>query len=299
MTFLEEVGRDRVWKVETREEIDYYALTITDDEFELLQDFIVEETGILLNPAKRELVQNRLRPLLRERKLKTYGEYYEWLVRNQSLEEVLELIQSITTNKTEFFRNRFQIDYFRKTVVPHLVGLLDKNQEEVRIWSAGCSSGEEPYSLAICCLEEAPASYHRRFKIVASDIDRIILGRAREAVYASSRLDKLPPSLAERYFRPLGDDFRVTATARGMVEFAETNLKDDKTWPEGEFDIVFCRNVLIYMRQDIKRAIINKFHQVLKPEGYLFLGHSETLHGVEAPFEYLEPSIYRKETENQ
>ena len=278
------------------EDIDYYNLTISDDEFELLQDFIVEETGILLNPRKRELVQNRLRPLLRERQLKTYGEYYEWLVRHQSMDEVHELIQSITTNKTEFFRNRFQIDYFRRTVIPHLVQLLEKGEREsIRVWSAGCSSGEEPYSLAICCLEEAPGSYHRRFQLYASDIDRTILNRAKEGIYAASRLDKLAPALAEKYFRPSGEEFRAAATVRAMVEFQEANLVDVKTWPTGDFDVLFCRNVLIYMRQDIKRAIINKFHQVLKPGGYLFLGHSETLHGVEAPFEYLEPSIYRKE----
>jgi chemotaxis protein methyltransferase CheR len=282
--------------VKETENIDYYALTITDDEFELLQDFIVEETGILLNPRKRELVQNRLRPLLRERQLKTYGEYYEWLVRHQSMDEVHELIQSITTNKTEFFRNRFQIDYFRKSVIPHLVQMLENGQRaSIRIWSAGCSSGEEPYSLAICCLEEAPPRYQRQFQLFASDIDRTILDRAKVGIYAASRLDKVAPAQAEKYFRQTGDEFRAAATVRGMVEFHEANLVDQETWPTGEFDVLFCRNVLIYMRQDIKRAIINKFHQVLKPGGYLFLGHSETLHGVEAPFEYIEPSIYRKE----
>mgnify|MGYP001545587675 CR=1 FL=1 len=282
------------------ENIDYYALAITDDEFKLLQDFIVEETGILLNPRKRELVQNRLRPLLRERQLTTYGEYYEWLVRHQSMDEVHELIQSITTNKTEFFRNRFQIDYFRKSVIPQLVQVLENGQAtSIRIWSAGCSSGEEPYSLAICCLEEAPPRYQRQFQLFASDIDRTILDRAKEGIYAASRLDKLAPAQAEKYFRPAGEEFRAAATVRGMVEFQEANLVDKATWPAGEFDVLFCRNVLIYMRQDIKRAIINKFHQVLKPGGYLFLGHSETLHGVEAPFEYLEPSIYRKELESK
>ena len=276
--------------------VDYYSLNISDEEFSLLQDLIVQRTGIFINPAKRELLQNRLRPLLQKRGLRSYGQYYQWLIDEGDLQEIHELIQSITTNKTEFFRNEFQLEYFRGVVLPGFTEAMEKGESRsIELWSAGCSSGEEPYSLAICILETVPTQLHKRFRLIASDIDRQILERAQEGIYPSRSLEKLPKNLSQAYFRPYGKNYRAEATLRTMVEFRELNLSDVSGWPLAGLDVVFCRNVLIYMRQDIKRAIIKGFHRVLKPGGYLFLGHSETLHGIDAPLEYLEPSIYRKD----
>lgn len=282
--------------METDKTVDYFALEISDNEFSDLQKLIVHETGILLNPIKRTLVQNRLRPVLRAKKLKSYGEYYRWLINNSDRDELHEMICSITTNKTSFFRNPTQMQILRDVVAPKLNNIIHKRDDKkLRIWSAGCSSGEEPYSVAINCLETKPPVNLSSLKIMATDIDTNILAKARKASYTEKNIGDIEPSILKKYFLTDGPEVRVSPIIKNCVTFKEVNLALPSEWPEDSFDIIFCRNVLIYMRKDYKNLIIENFHRKLNDGGYLFLGHSETLHGMDLPMTFEGHSIFRKE----
>lgn len=277
--------------------VDYFALEISDSEFDDLQKLIVHETGILLNPVKRTLVQNRLRPVLRAKKLKSYGEYYRWLVKNSDRRELHEMICSITTNKTSFFRNPNHMRILRDEVVPKLNDIIHKRPDKrLKIWSAGCSSGEEPYSIAITCLEAKPPVNLSSLYITATDIDTHILDEARTAIYTEQSMGDIEPHIFKKYFIPRRAGMTVSSTIRNCVTFREVNLASPRNWPDDSFDIIFCRNVLIYMRKDYKNLIIENFHRKLNNGGYLFLGHSETLHGIDLPMTIEGHSIFRKES---
>lgn len=277
-------------------DIDYYALNISDDEFASFSDLVVRETGILLRPAKRELLMNRLRGILRSRGFTSYGEYYRWLLRHPHRQQLMELIESITTTKTEFYRYRPQIDWLRTHAVPDAVRALAQDPtKRYRVWSAGCSTGEEPYTLALILIDGLPALDCDRASVLASDINPRVLAAARAGRFRLDRMRQVPDALVEQHFRLDEDEYVAGPRIRRLLSFSEVNLVDDSTWPREVFDVIFCRNVLIYMPDEVKRTILTRFHDYLTPGGLLFVGHSETLHGVTAPYEYLAPSIYRKE----
>jgi len=281
--------------------IDYFALEISDNEFTDLQKLIVRETGILLNPAKRELIKNRLRPVLIAKELSSYGDYYKWLVNNSERRDLHELVCSITTNKTSFFRNPKQMELLKNEVVPELSKINSlTSKRKLKIWSAGCSSGEEAYSIAINCLEAKPAVNLSALSITATDIDSKILKKARIASYAPQKMKEVRQSIVDKYFMDKKNEnsntkLTLVSTVKSCVSFKEANLTTLDTWPEETFDIIFCRNVLIYMRKDYKINIIKNFYDKLNEGGYLFLGHSETLHGIDVPLSFKGHSMFRKE----
>jgi chemotaxis protein methyltransferase CheR len=285
--------------VRSEESIDYFALKMTDEEFAWFSKLVVRETGIRLNPAKRELLMNRIRGILRTRGFESYGDYYQWLLRHPFREEVVELIESITTNKTEFFRNDTHVALLRDTILPAYADQFkDGSRSRLAMWSAGCSTGEEPYSLAVLVRELVPHQYHAKVRILASDINTKALATARAGSYDEAGLRQVTSTLRGKYFTPgtTGGTWSVRNVVKDMVEFSEFNLVRSETWPPGPFDVVLCRNVLIYMDEDTKRDLIKKLGQWVDREGYLFLGHSETLHGVDVPLDYVGPSVYRKES---
>ena len=287
----------RFQEMKTENTVDYFALKISDKEFADLQQLIVSETGILLNPAKRTLVQNRLRSVLRAKKLNSYGEYYRWLVNNSDRDELHEMICSITTNKTSFFRNPTQMRILKDDIIPKLNEIVQKRPDKkLKIWSAGCSSGEEPYSIAISCLEATPPTNLSSLFITATDIDTNILEKARKAQYGEKSIGDIKPHILEKYFMPGSDKMTLSPIIRSCVTFEEVNLASPDDWPDDSFDIIFCRNVLIYMSKDYKNLIIKNFHRKLNSGGYLFLGHSETLHGMDLSMDFEGHSIFRKET---
>ena len=282
--------------MKTDNTIDYFALEITDNEFTDLQKLIVRETGILINPAKRALIQNRLRPVLSARKMTSYGEYYRWLQSHSDRNELHELVCSITTNKTSFFRNPRQMSILKDHILPELITAKKKStNSKLRIWSAGCSSGEEPYSIAIQCLEAEPPLMPYSLKILGSDIDSMILDKARKGEYPIGRVDGIDEEIVKKYFIRTNEELVTSPAIKSPIEFKEVNLANQDTWPKNNFDIIFCRNVLIYMSKDYKGKIVEGFNKKLNPGGYLFLGHSETLLGVDLPLTFEGHSIFRKE----
>jgi len=271
-------------------------------ELELLRTFIYEVAGISLSEAKKQLVRSRLQKRLRALGLETYREYFELVKREQGAgPETTELINCVTTNKTDFFREGHHFEFIRNTVVPEIARRRSVLQTSNRIlaWHAGCSTGEEPYTLGIT-LKEALASYPGwSYKQLASDIDTNVLSHAEQGIYAADRVAPVPGSLLNRYFlrnQSEGETlYKVRPELQEPITFRQVNLTADE-WPinhAARFDIIFCRNVIIYFDRATQQRLFERFQQRLKPGGYLFIGHSESLHGVTDAFENLGRTIYR------
>ncbi|HYD51787.1 MAG TPA: CheR family methyltransferase [Gemmatimonadaceae bacterium] len=266
---------------------------ITVAQFEALRALIYRETGISLSDAKRQLVESRLARRLRALELDDYGEYHDLLRREGSDAERRELVNCITTNKTSFFREPHHFTYLRDIVFPALSA-----GRRLRIWSAGCSTGEEPYTIAITALEHFGADAARRVQILATDIDTEVLARAERAVYDERTLGDLPPHVRHNWFlRGTGRSTglaRVRPEARALVEFRQLNLMSP-AWPlEDDLDVVFCRNVIIYFDAPTRLRLIERFVERLRPGGHLMLGHSEIVPPEVTSLESLRNTTFRK-----
>lgn len=269
------------------------GFAITDREFRLLRELIYAHTGISLSEHKRALVCARLARRLRHWKLTDYSAYYELLINDDPEErELMEMINAITTNKTDFFRESHHFQYLTEQVFPALRASRDRR---VRIWSAATSSGEEAYSLAITVCEALPLAEYD-VKILATDIDTNVLERAQRGVYPVESVMKVPEELRARYFqrgtRSNDGVARVKPELQSFVRFRRLNLIDE-TWPmQGPFDVIFCRNVLIYFDKDTQRRLLHRFAALLRPGAHLMLGHAEAIHGYETMFRAVGHSIY-------
>jgi chemotaxis protein methyltransferase CheR len=273
---------------------------ITDREFYQFRALVLQQTGIALGDSKRQLVCARLGKRLRYYGYSTFSQYYEHLAdRDPDGQELLRMINAITTNKTDFFREPHHFDFLRSRVLPSMVTATGTGAtRRLRIWSAGCSSGEEPYSVAVSVLEALPRPGAWDVKILASDIDTEMLAKGREAVYTEDRLSTIPVELRERYFlRGRGNReglVAVRSEVKELVAFRRINLRDD-SWPiRTQFDCIFCRNVIIYFDRALQEGLVTRFVELLKPGGYLFLGHSESLLGMRLGLKYAGNTIYQK-----
>ena len=241
------------------------ALTIL--ELEQFADIAYQQTGIRLTPNKLELMNNRLSRRLKDLDLSSYHKYLKYLRENIEFERS-DFIEAITTNETYFFRYPLHFHLLSKTIFPNL------QQEEITIWSAACSSGEEAYSLAMLCQERLPDFYHRKVNIFASDIDLSVLKKAHEGIYNSYSLKQMRPELLQKYFNPVNDSYyKIIPNLRNRVSLGRHNLKEP--FPKGQVDILFCRNVLIYFDNESKNQVLDNLVKTLKPGGFLFLGESE------------------------
>jgi len=271
-------------------------VSISDREFNELRSFIHAHTGIALSDHKRALVCSRLGKRLRAHGLKGYSEYYELLTENDPDElELVEMINAITTNKTDFFREPHHFKFIAEEVFPAI--RAHSHDRRVRLWSAASSSGEEAYSLAITAHESFADIANWDFKILATDIDTNMLNRGELGVYNADHAARVPDPLRKRYFlRGQGEHagrFMVKPELQSIVRFKRLNLMDNP-WPmRGLFDVIFCRNVIIYFDKATQRNLINRMAHQLKPGGYLMLGHSESLHGISTRFQFINHSIYR------
>jgi chemotaxis protein methyltransferase CheR len=269
------------------------AFAIGDREFRLLRELIYAHTGIALADHKRALVCARLARRLRRLRLKDYGAYYEFLIHSDpDGSELLEMINAITTNKTDFFRESHHFQFLTERVFP---ALRASHQRRVRIWSSASSSGEEPYSIAITVAESLPLAEFD-VKILASDIDTNVLERAQLGVYPVESIMKVPEALREKYFlrgtRRNDGMARVKPLLQSIIRFRRLNLIDE-TWPmQGPFDVIFCRNVLIYFDKALQNKLLHRFAALLRPGGYLMLGHAEAIHGFEHLFRTVGHSTY-------
>jgi len=269
---------------------------ISDKEFRYLRDLIYAHTGIALSDHKRALLCARLARRLRRHGLSSYSEYYELLTeRDPYGRELMEMINAITTNKTEFFRELHHFQFLGEHVFP---ALRAAHHRRVRIWSAATSTGEEAYSLGMTACESLPIAEYD-IKILASDIDTSVLECAAEGIYSVEAVRRIPEALRARYFlrgTRTNDGFvRVKPALQSLIRFRRLNLIDE-SWPmHGPFDAIFCRNVFIYFDKDTQRRLVQRFAAMLQPGGHLMLGHAETIHGFDHILHMVGHSIYRRQ----
>lgn len=269
---------------------------LTDAEFARFRELVEAEIGIHLTSVKQALVNARLLARIRELGLGTFHEYYERVVASPH-DELIRFINAICTNETRFFREPTQFEYLRSrlTVAWRREADAGRRPRRVRIWSAACSSGEEPYSLAMQLLAELPPDWS--LEIVACDISTKVLERALAAVYPMERVQEIPGELHKRFLlRGVGSragTFRIGPSARSAVTFQRENLVTGELSGLGTFDLILCRNVLMYFRPETRRAVVARLLRQLTPAGQLFVGHSESLNGLDLDVTTVAPTIYR------
>jgi len=268
---------------------------LTDEEFKSFKDLIYNKCGICLHEGKKELVRARLNKRLRQTGIKSFSEYYRYLTHEDNGNELVVMLDAISTNKTSFFREIKHFDFLKEKVFPRYAS--GEYGRRLRFWSAACSSGEEPYTLAISLLEHFGSS-NFDIKILATDISTKVLGEAQRGVYTSDKIEDIPNPLIRTYFqqgrgRQQGF-YRVKPNLRDLISFKRFNLMDKFPF-NTVFQFIFCRNVMIYFDKKTQERLVNKFHQCIIPGGYLMIGHSESLTGVNHPFKYIQPSVYQKD----
>ena len=274
------------------------SFTLSFDDFDALRQLIREHCGIWLGDSKVTFLQVRLADRLRARNISSAQEYYYFLKYDaHGHEEMQRLIDAVTVNETWFFRETGPIDAWRKTVLPDLI----KRGGRLRIWSAGCATGEEPYTLAMLLLEDYPATAAARFEILATDISQRALEAARAGVYDPYSLRHTEPYWLAKYFQPAsGGRQEVCENVRRLVRFGQANLIDPALAQRVRaMDAILCRNVIIYLDDQSRRAALTNFYAALKPAGHLMLGHSESLIHTVTPFEVARVGgtiMYRKNT---
>jgi len=266
--------------------------------FDRLARFITHELGITMPDAKLTMVQSRLLRRVRELQLASIDQYTEYLLGPSHAQEREHFINAITTNKTDFFREPDHFTYLRAVVLPALTRV--RSGVRLKAWSAGCSSGEEAYTLAMVLAEYAACQPGFDFAILATDVSTKVLERARVAIYSQSQITPIPPELRAKYLLASRDRHerlaRVTPDLRRKVSFHQLNFMDKHYPIKDTFEIIFFRNVMIYFDRDTREAVLNKICRHLAPGGYLFGGHSESLTGLDLPLQPVKPAIYRKVT---
>ncbi|MBK7141016.1 MAG: protein-glutamate O-methyltransferase CheR [bacterium] len=276
-------------------------LDMTLDEFVMIRDFILEKSGIFFAENKMYLVRNRLAKRMAELQIKTVRDYFYHVKYDLSLREFNKLMDLVTTNETSFFRNEPQLLSFSDEVLPLVIEekLKERGPKSLRIWSAGCSTGEEPYTLAVIILERLKSLAGWNVEIVANDISEQVLQRARQGEYSGITLRNIRPELLTRYFSKDGDNYRVKPEVQALVKFSHMNLNDPrKISVVSNMDVIFCRNVMIYFTEEVKKQLVRGFYNALKPGGYFYIGHAETLHGISKAFKlvyFKNALVYQKE----
>lgn len=232
-----------------------------------------DEAGIVLAPGKASMVQSRLAKRLRALDLPDYASYLDLVSAEAGSDERRRMISALTTNVSHFFREGHHFDCLRDQVLPPLIARL-KAGGRVRIWSAGCSNGQEPWSIAMTVQRAFPDVGRHDFRILATDIDPEVLARARAASYEPAMTGGIPADMRQAFLEPDGAGLRITAPLQALVQFRELNLH--AAWPmKGRFDVIFCRNVVIYFDGETQNRLWTRFAEALTPEGWLFVGHSE------------------------
>ena len=261
--------------------------------FEKVSRVLHQYAGITLNTGKQELVRSRLGKRMRATGIFGFKEYLKYVENDATGRELHEMIDALTTNKTSFFREEQHFDYLRTCVLPK----MQAANRKLRIWSAGCSTGEEPYTLAIVLRESNPDIDKMDVKILATDISSRVLACARKAEYTEDKLSDLPPGMLQKYFTPVDGEpsgsWRVNDSVRKMVTLANVNLMNQWSM-HGPFQIIFCRNVMIYFDRPTQMHLVRRFWDMLDHGGYLFVGHSESLLGSADGFKYARPAVYTK-----
>ncbi|HBU36562.1 Chemotaxis protein methyltransferase [Pseudodesulfovibrio profundus] len=276
-------------------------IKVSDLEFQSLRDYIYEQCGIYIADNRKYLLENRLGNRLKKLNLKSFDEYYNYLKFDVGKDrELKKLFEVITTNETSFYRNPPQLEVFQHNILKDVLAGCRKKGRKLRIWSAGCSTGEEPYTIAIILHEILKSEISQwDIKITANDLSERVLESARRGLYNDYTLRTTPPEIAQRYFDMDNGSNSIKPEVKKLVQFSQINLKDRGQIRRIErSDIVFCRNVIIYFDDDMKKQVISSFYDNLVPGGYLVIGHSESLHNISRAFKPVHHPgaiIYKKE----
>ncbi|WP_024610295.1 protein-glutamate O-methyltransferase CheR [Pseudoalteromonas sp. TB64] len=263
----------------------------TDRDFKEIAKLVYNACGIVLGEHKREMVYSRLARRVRERKLSDFKAYLEYL-NNHKDQEFDAFINAITTNLTSFFREIHHFEYIKSQLVPALLK-TNKESRRVRIWSAGCSTGEEPYSLAMILNNAFPSNWD--VKILATDLDSNVLAKAQRGIYTAANVNGLDDTQLKRWFLKSkdGESYKVKDKLQESISFKRLNLLQD--WPmKGPFDLILCRNVVIYFDKETKDLLFKRYANILNEQGYLFLGHSESIGKENSQYKNLGKTMYQK-----
>jgi chemotaxis protein methyltransferase CheR len=281
---------------------DYGSVRLSSKLFDQLTVFIHSQVGIKITPVKKVMLEGRLQKRLRKLGMRSFEEYCTFLFSDEGRSgELTNMIDEVTTNKTDFFREPAHFNYLTSRVLPTLLK-SDRFtlSNKLTIWSAGCSSGEEPYTIAMVVQDFADTvgAEPLPFQIVATDISRRVLERGLKAIYEEDRVAPIPMDIKKKFLlrsRNAGAGlFRIAPEIRSRVTFRRLNFMDGDFGFREKIDVIFCRNVIIYFDKTVQEKLLNKFCRCLKPNGYIFMGHSETLFGMDLPLEQVAPTVYRK-----
>lgn len=269
---------------------------MTDEDFSRLSSFVIEELGIKMPSQKKIMLQCRLQKRVSDLKMASFSEYLEYVFSDGQEDEMIKMIDLVTTNKTDFFREPSHFSFMEQVVLPGICSNL--RNKTIRIWSAACSSGEEPYTLAIVLNEYLSHHPEIDFEILGTDISMRTLQKAAIGIYPEERVSCMPVELKHKYFLkskdPSDKTVRVIPEIRSKVTFCRMNLMDKEYCADSDFDIIFCRNVLIYFDRLTQQTVINKLAAKLKINGYFFLGHSESITNMKVPLKQLRPTVFIK-----
>ncbi len=270
---------------------DLLSCQLSDTQFSKISHVLYDICGIHLTEGKEDLVKGRLMKRLRLLGLDSFDSYLKFLDQDASGQELSAMVDSLTTNKTDFFREKQHFDFLSKRIIPEVAA----RGTAFRIWSAGCSTGAEPYSLAIQLHESIPDLNRWDARILATDISARMLAKAQQGIYDDDELDGVPAAQIQRYFTAVPGSrprsFRVLDRLKKLVQLARLNLME--SWPmRGPFDLILCRNVMIYFDKPTQMKLVHRFSELLRPGGYLFVGHSESLTATSHDLRYVEPAVY-------
>lgn len=274
--------------------------SMSGEDFQLLSEFIYDHCGIKMPLVKKTMLESRLQKRLRSLGIGSYKEYCDYLFKAQDREtEYVHMIDCVTTNKTDFFREPGHFRFLTDTLLPEFI--KDSNTmipRKIMVWSSACSSGEEPYTLAMVLSDFGKQVSGFQFEIIGTDISTKVLEKARLGIYEENQIEMIPHQMKQRYFLRGKDRVkqlvRVTPELRAHVHFQRVNLMDEHIMPTDSMDVIFCRNVIIYFDRQTQHGLLTRLCLCLKTGGYLFLGHSETIHGFELPLMRITSTIYKK-----
>lgn len=268
------------------------ARFLSDEEFKQFRDHIYNESGIHFSESNRTILESRLKERLRKTGLESVTDYYKNI--RDDKEEMKTLLDTVTTNLTRFFRNTMHFETLENYVIPELVKYKqNKGRPKISVWSAGCSTGEEPYSIAMVLKDKVPSNF--AISVVASDLSLKSLMTAKEGFYPDSKMNGVPEKYLQRFFERKNNGYQVKDELKNLIRFDYHNLKFESGLTD--LDVVFCRNVIIYFDEAAQKSVIDKFYKAMNNHSYLFIGHSESLFGMNTKFEFLKTDwavIYRK-----
>lgn len=266
---------------------------ITDKEFLLIRDYIKDNYGINLTGEKKSLVYSRLKNTLDRLGLKDFTEYYNYLLKDKTGNASMTFIDKMTTNHTFFMREIDHFEYLKSTVLPYIERTAE--DKDVRIWCAGCSSGEESYTLEMILTDYFKNKGNWNTELLATDISTVVLNKAIKGIYSNDKIKTLNENWKKNYFTPIDSDrVQVIDEIKNKITYRKFNLMNSKYPFKRKFQTIFCRNVMIYFDDETRTNLVKRFYDSSEKGAYLFIGHSETLNNIKTDYEYIMPAVYRK-----